>query len=205
MTITALYLGLGAHYDTAASCLVGLLYAFETIYIGSGGEIGCRDVLHQSIGIYIRIVDIGAAAIYYLTQVVSRDIGSHSNGYTVAAIDQQVRYLGRHHRRLYECIIEVVGHVYRFLIKIVHDVFAHLGKAALCVTHSSRRVAIDTTEITLSVNELVAHIPVLPHTYQSSVDRAVAVGVVLTKHLAYHAGTLFVGFVAGVADTQHTV
>ena len=205
MAVVALNLGLGTHDDASATCLVGIFHALQTIYVCTRGEVGSRNVVHQLIGGDVWIVDECTAAVNHFAQIVGRHIGGHTHGNTVASVDEQVWHLGRHHAWLGKGVVEVVSHYDGVLLKVIHDVLAHLREAALGVTHGSWRVAIDRTEVTLSVDELVAHVPLLSHTHQSPVDRAVAVWVVLTKHLAHHAGTLLVGIVAGVANAEHTV
>ena len=81
----------------------------------------------------------------------------------------------------------------------------HLGQTALGVTHGCGRVAVDGTEVTLTVDQGVAHRPVLGHTHQGSIYGTVAMGMVLTEHLTHDAGTFLIGVGTGVANAQHTV
>ena len=170
VSLGGLNLSLGAHHNTAPTRLVGIANTLQTIDIGSCGEVGSRNVLHQPIGIDIGIVNIGAATINNLAQIVGRHIGSHTYGNTVTTIDQQVRNLGGHYAGLYQRIVEVVDHIDGVLLQVVHDVLAHLRETALGVTHGSWRVAIDTTEVTLSVDECITHVPVLGHTNEGTID-----------------------------------
>ena len=168
--LACLDLSLGTHHDTAATCLVGIAHARESIDIGTCGEVGTRDVLHQAIGIDIGVVDIGTAAVYDLTQIMGRHVGSHTYGDTVTTVHQQVRNLCRHHGRLFERVVEVGCHVDGLLLEVVHDMFSHLREAALRVSHSCGRVAVYGTEVTLSVDKGVAHVPVLCHTDEGTID-----------------------------------
>ena len=124
--VAALNLGLGTHYDTSATCFVGILHALQAIDISTCWEVGTWDILHQAFGIDIRIVDISAATIDYLAQVVGRHIGSHTYGNTVTTVNQQIRNLGRHNGWLLERVVEVRRHIYGFLIQVVHNVLTHL-------------------------------------------------------------------------------
>ena len=128
--------------DTTTTCLVCILNTLNTIDIGTCREVWSLDILHQSIGIYVRIVDICAATINHLTKVMGRDISSHTYSDTVTAIYQQVRNLRRHHGWLCEGIVEVVSHINGILLEVIHDVLTHLAKATLGVTHGSSRVTI---------------------------------------------------------------
>ena len=138
MTVATLYFGSGTNHDTAASCLVGILHTLNTINSGTCREVGSRNILHQSVGVDIRIVDVCTATVDHLAQVVGRNIGSHTYGNTVTTINEEVRNLGRHHCRLLQGVIKVVHHVDGFLVQVVHDVLSHLGEAALCITHGCR-------------------------------------------------------------------
>ena len=91
-------------------------------------------------------------------------------GNTITAIDEQIGYLGRHNRRFDEGVVKVVGHVYCILVQVIHHVFTHFGKAALSITHSCRRVAVYATKVTLTINELIAHIPFLTHSDEGTID-----------------------------------
>ena len=170
MGLTALNLCLGTHHDTASTCLVGIAHTLQTIDIGTCREVGTRDILHEAVGIDIGIVDIGTAAIDHLTEVVGRHIGSHTYGDTVTTIHQEVRNLSRHHGGLLKRVVEVVHHVNGLLVEVVHDVLTHLRKAALGVSHGSWRVAVNGTVVTLTINQRVAHVPVLSHTYEGTID-----------------------------------
>ena len=96
VSVATLYLRLCTHHDTSATCLVSLAHALQAIDICACREVGCLNVLHQSVGVDIRIVDICAAAVDNLAEVVCRHVGSHTHGDTVAAVHKKVRYLRRH-------------------------------------------------------------------------------------------------------------
>ena len=170
MTVIGLYFSFGAHHDAATAGLISLLDALQTIYIGTCGEIGSRDILHQTLGVYIWIVDVCTAAVDDFAQIMCGDIGCHTYGNTVTAIDEQIGYLGGHNRRFDEGVVKVVGHVYRVLVQVIHHVLTHFGKAALGITHSCRRVAVYATKVTLTINELIAHIPFLAHSDEGAID-----------------------------------
>ena len=168
--LSALDLSLGAHHDTAATCLISIAHTLQAIDIGTRREVGTRDKLHQAFGIDIGVVDIGTAAVDHFTQVMGRHVSSHTYGNTVATVHQQVRNLGRHHGGLLERVVEVVHHVDGLLVEVVHDVLTHLRESALRVTHGGRRVAVYRSEVTLTVNQRVAHVPLLGHTYEGTID-----------------------------------
>ena len=77
------------------------------------------------------------------------------------------------------------------------------GEADLGVTHRRSVVAVDRAEVTLAVDQHVAQGEVLRHTDDGVVDRAVAVGVVLTDHVADDTGRLFIRTVPVVVEFVH--
>ena len=124
--VAALNLGLGTHHDTTATSLVSILNTLQAIDVSTCWEVRSWNVLHQALGINLRIVDISTATIDYLAQVVGRHIGSHTYGNTVTTVNQQVGHLGWHNGWLLERVVEVGGHIYGFLIQVVHNVLTHL-------------------------------------------------------------------------------
>ncbi len=205
MLLVRLNLGLGSHDDASASRLVGVAHALQSEDVGSRREVGRLDVLHESVRVYVRVVDVCAATVDDLAEVVRRYIGSHADGDAVSSVHEEVRNLRRHYGRLLERVVEVVHHVDGLLLKVVHDVLAHLGESALRVTHGGCGVSVYGTEVALSVHEGVAHVPVLRQSDECSVYGGVAVRVVLTEHLSDYACALLVGLCAGIADAEHTV
>ena len=97
VTFIALNLGLSTQHDTSAPRFVGVFHALQAIDISTRREIGGLDMLHQSLCINFRIVDISTATVQYLGQIVGWHVGSHTHGDTVTTVNQQVWYLGRHH------------------------------------------------------------------------------------------------------------
>src|SRR3546814_14362098 len=75
---------------------------------------------------------------------------------------------------------------------------AHFG-----VTHGRREIAVDRTEVALTVDEHVAHREVLRHAYHGVVDRGVAVRMVFTDHVADDARRFLVRLVDIVAELLH--
>ena len=200
-----LYFSLGTDNDAPAPCGIGILDSLQTVDVGTGGEVGSLNILHEAVDVDFGIVDVSAATVNHFAEVVGGDVGSHTDSNTVAAVDKQVGHLGWHDGGLDESIVEVVGHVNSVLVEVVHYVLSHLREAALSVTHGCRRVAVDGAEVTLRINEGVTHVPLLPHADEGTVDGTVAVRMILSEHLTHDAGTFLVGFVTGVADVAHGI
>ena len=101
-------------------------------------EVRGGDVLHQSVGADLRVIDVGAASVDHFSKIVCRDIGCHTDGNTVATVDEQVGNLCRHDGWFLQRVVKVVHHIDCVLVDVVHDVLTHLGEAALGVTHGCR-------------------------------------------------------------------
>ena len=205
MIIIALDFSLSTHYHTSTTGFISLTNTLYTIYISTSREIRSFNILHQTIEIYIRIINISTATINDLTEIMSRNISSHTNGNTISTIYQQIRNFSRHHTWFLQCIIEVIRHVYSILIKVIHDMLTHLAQTTLGITHSSRRVTIHRTKVTLAINQKITHIPVLAHTNEGAINRRVTMWVILTKNLTYYTGTFLIGIIASITNTKHTI
>ena len=205
VALASLDLGLGTHDDATAPGLVSFLDSLQAIDVSSSGEVGCWNMSHQLGTGDSGIVYEGATAVYHLAQIVGGDVGGHTYGNAISAIDQEVGNLGGHDGWFLQGVIEVVDHVDGLFLKVVHRALSHLGEAALGVTHGSWRVAIDRPEVALPVDELVAHVPILPHAHQSPVYGTVAMGMVFAQDLANDTRAFLVRFVARVANARHSV
>ncbi len=112
-----------------------------------------------------------------------RDVGGHTDGNTVSAVNQQVRIRGRQNRRFTQSFI-IVGHkVNGIFINIVNQRMGDFCQAGFSITHGGCRVTIHRTEVTLPVYQRHAHGKRLSHTHHSFINRAVAVRVIFTEHV----------------------
>ena len=197
--------GFGTQHDATAPGFVGTADACVAQNVGSGREIGALDVLHEAVDVDIGVVDIGHTAIDHFTEVVCGHIGGHTHGNTGGAVDQEGRNAGGQHRGLVSRVVVVAVHVDRFLLDVLHHGFAHETHFGLCVTHGCRPVTVHRTKVTLSDHQGIAHGPRLRHAHQGAVDRAVAVGVILTEHLTDDGGRLFRRLIVRDSHVHHAV
>ena len=86
---------LGAQHDGAAAGLVGGVRPGPADDDAAGREIRRRHEFHQFFDGDRRVVEIGAAAIDDLAQIVRRDVGRHADRDALGAVDQEVREAGR--------------------------------------------------------------------------------------------------------------
>jgi hypothetical protein len=183
-------LGPGAHHDASAARHERLADALVAVDDASRREIGALDVLEQLLALDVVVVDIGAAGVDHLAQIMGRHVGGHAHGDAARAIDEQQRNLGGEHRRLLHRIVEVVRPVDRLLVDVGHHLVGDLAHTRLGVTHRRRRVAVHRTEVALTENQRIPQRPLLRHAHHGIVDRRVAVGVELTEHVAHDTGRL---------------
>ena len=133
-----LNLGPGAHDDASSSGLVGVAHALHTINEGTRWEVGSWDVLHQSCHVDVGVVDVGYAAVDALTEVVGWDVRGHTYGDTRGTIDEQVGEQRGQHAGFLLLAVEVVHHVHRLFLQVLHHGFSGGAEACLGVTHGSR-------------------------------------------------------------------
>ena len=134
-----------------------------------------------------------------------RDVGRHADGDTAGAIDQQVRNLGGQNVRDLLFTVVVGYPVDGFLIQVSQQLMGQLGHPNFGVTHGCRVVAVNGTEVALTVDQRVAHGEVLRHTHDGVVHRRVAVRVVFTDDVTNHTRRLQVRLVPVVAQLAHGV
>ena len=189
---------LGADDYAAAAGLIGFLDARTSHDDAAGREIRTLDILHQFIGRYLGVVNIGADRIAALAQVVRGHVRGHTDRDTGSTVQQQERGLCRNDRRFFEGIIEVQGHVDRILVHVAEDIFSHLLQLSLRITHGCRGVSVHGAEVALSLDERVALVPFLAEADHRIVDAGVAVGMELTHDLTHDSG----GFLCLTGETQ---
>ena len=188
-------LGLGAHHDAAAARHKRLADAFVAVDDASGREVGAFDVFEQLLALDVAVVDIGAAGVDHLAQIVGCHVGSHTHGDTARAVDEQQRNLRGEYRRLLHRIVEVVRPVDGLLVDIGHHLVGDLAHTRLGISHRGRRVAVHRTEVALTENQRIPQRPLLRHAHHRVVDRRVTVGVELTEHVAHDTGRLTCRFI----------
>ena len=135
---------------------------------------------------------------------MGRDIGSHTDSNTAGTVDEQIRDLGRHDSRFLQGIIEVVHHVDRLLVQVVHHGLSHQLQSGFRITHGSSAVTVYRTEVTLSVHQSITHAPFLSHTHQRTVNRGITMRMILTEHFTDNTRAFLVRFVMGITQFFHS-
>ena len=198
-------MALGADDDGAAAGLVGGVRARAADDDAAGREVRRRHKLHQLVDRDVAIVEIGAAGVDDLTQIVRRDVGRHADRDALRAIDQQVREAGRQDLGLGLGAVVIRLEIDRVLVEIIEQPIGDAGKPCFGVPVSRRRVAVHRAEIALAVDQRQAHRKILRHPHHRVVDRRLAVRVVFADHVANDARRFAVATVPLVAVDLHRV
>ena len=108
----------GSHHYRTASGIISRLGTAVTQNQTAGRKIRPGDNADQIINGDIRVVDIGAAGVQNLAKIMRRNIGGHTDGNTVGAVDQQVWISGRQNNRFLQRFIIVRHKVNGVLVDI---------------------------------------------------------------------------------------
>ena len=196
--------GGGPHPERPAPGLVSVADAVEADDLASGGEVGARDEPHQVVERGVGVLDDVPERLHDLDQVVRGDVGGHADGDAGAAVDDEVRDRGRQHRRLDLAAVVVGLEVDGLLVDRGGHRHRRRRHPALGVAHGGGAV-VGGAEVAVPVDHGQPHRPGLRRTDECVVDRAVAVGVQATHHLADHARALDVSAVGAHAHAVHRV
>ena len=200
-----LHLRLCPNGDLPSAGAIGGTDAAASHDDAAGGEIGALDVLHQIVQARFRIFHHADGAVNDLPQVVGRDVGGHADSDTGGAVDQQVRKTGGQDTGFLAALVEVGIPIYRVLFDVPQHFAGDLGQASLGVTVSGRRVAVHAAEVAVAVHQGVPHGEGLRQTHQGIVNRAVAMGMIPTQHVAHAGGGLLEGAVRGQIVLIHSI
>ena len=132
----------------------------------------------------VRIVDHLDGGVDDFREVVRRDVGGHADRDAVGAVDDEVGNAGGQDVGLEGGLVVVGDEVDGVHFNVGEQFAADFFEAALGVPHGGRRIAIDGAEISLAVDQGIAHAEGLRHADERVVDGGVAVGVVNAHGLA---------------------
>ena len=201
--------GDAAHADGATAGGVGVLDALVTDDETRGREIGALDVVHARLEslllVGLRVAEQPVDRVGEFVEVVRRDVRRHTDRDTAGAVHEQVRHARRQDVRLAGLAVVVRGEVDGVLADVADHLHGQRRHLALGVTHGGRAVVAAGAEVTLAVDQRVAHVPRLGEAHQGVVDGDVAVGVELTHRVGDGAGGLHVAALRAVAGVEHRV
>ncbi len=146
---------------------------------------------------------VSSGFVDHFTEVVRRNVGRHAHGNTAGAVDQQVGDARRHDRRDLLGAVIVRHPVHGFLVQVGQQLVCQLGHAHFGVSHGRSVVAVDGTEVALTVDQQVAQGKWLRHPNDGVVYSGVTVRVIFTDHVTDHTGRFLVRFVPVVTQLAH--
>ena len=154
-------LGLSADNDLAAAGRIRGADARPTHDQTACREIGSRHTLHQIGDLGVGIVDQQTHCVDGLAEVVGRDVGRHTDRDTVTAVDQQIRETRGQNRGLLEYVVEGRHEIDGILVDIRKHLRRDLAHAGLGVSVRRGGVAVDGTEVAVTVDQHIAHREIL--------------------------------------------
>ena len=183
------------------SCLVNPEQIIFIYYQTTCREIRSLEIAHQPFDTDVIILHICFYSIYHFTQIVRRNTGCHTDRNTVCSVYQQIRDSDRKYHRFLLCLVKVRHKIYYILIQIFEeDILCQFLQSGFCISHGRCTVALDGTEVSMSVNQCFAFLKILSHYHKCFVDRTVTMGVIFTHGVTYDTGTFSVWSV--ITDTQ---
>ena len=196
---------LRAHDNAAASAHERQPRRVTAQDLRTGRKVRPRHDIDQLLDPDLRIGDIGQTSVDDFAQIVRRNVRRHADGDARRPVDEQIRKPRRQNDRLVILIVVVRLEVDGIEVDVLKQRFRRLHHAHFGVPHGGRRIAVDRTEIALTVDQRHAHRELLRHAHQRVVHRLIAVRMVLTDHVADDARRLAIGFVARIARLVHRI
>ena len=157
--------------------------------------------LYTGIGIVYEQVD----SIDDLTEIVRRDVCRHTYRYADTSVHKQIRKTRGQYDRFFQLVIVVGAEIDRVLIDIRQHLVCDLRKPCLGITVCGRRVAVNGTEVSVTVHHRIAKRKILRETNHSVIYGSVTVGVILTEHFSDGVRAFAVRLVRGVARIVHRI
>ena len=182
-----------AHAQAATAAGVGIADRLgRGDELAAAGEIRSRHAFEHVFQPGLRVADQMAGGLGDFTQVVRRNLGGHADRDAGGAVEQHERQARGQQLRLFEGAVVVGDEIHRAAIDLGQQQFGDRGQAAFGVAHcrGGVAVAVHRAEVALAVDQRIAQRKVLCHPHHGVVHRGVAVGMVLTDHIADHARRL---------------
>ena len=192
------------HRDLAAAGLIGLSNSAAAINDSGRRKIGTWNVGHHVFAsVACGLLDEMDDGLANLRQIVRRHVGRHADGNTVRAIHQKIGNFARQIRRLFAVFVVVGNEIDRVFVDVFEKRFGKRRHARFGVSHRGRRIAVDRSEVALSVDQRIAIGKILSHPDERVVNGTVAVRMVVTHHFADDLRALAVGAIRCEAHVAH--
>ena len=129
----------------------------------------------------------------------------HTDRDTVRAVYEQIGESRRQHDGLFARVVEVGIEINRLFVDVADHFKRDFGKTCFGITICRRRIAVDRTEVAVSVDKRATDRKILRKTHHCVVNGAVAVGMVFTKHFTDDHSALTIGLVGSQSELAHCV
>ena len=194
-----------ANHDSSLTRGISLKDAVRAVDSRVGRKIGALEVFHKLGNSGLGVVHTVDGSVDNLTEIVRGNIGRHTYGDTHSSVYEQVREARGKHLRLTAAVVEVGNEVNDLFLKIRHKLVCYLRHSRLGVTVSSRAVAVNRAEVSVTLYERIAVGKVLRHTNHSSVNGRVSVRMVAAENITDRSRRLTEGSVVGQVVLVHSV
>ena len=195
--------GFGAHLERSAAGRVGLLDSLAAVDVAAGREIRAGNELHHFFQICVRLFDQQDRGFDDFLQIVRRDIRRHADGDAGRTVDQQVGNPRGENDGLVFALIEVGSEIDGFLFDVGEHFLGDFRKARFGVAHGRGRIAVHRAEVSLAVDQRVAHVEILRHAHERVVHGRIAVRMEFAEDFADDLRALAVGLRGGEAQLVH--
>ena len=170
----------GAHLYAAPARRIGFDDAISAHDFSTCREIRSLYFCHQFFQTGFRVIDEHDTAVDDFAQVMGRDVRRHADSNASRTIDQQIRDLGRQDRRFLKRTIIVRHEIDGILVDIFQHFTCNFSHADFCITHSCRRVAIDRTEVAMTIYQWIPGRKILGQADGCIVYRTITMGMIFT-------------------------
>src|SRR3990170_7090045 len=124
-----------------------------------------------------------------------RHVSGHADRYAGRTVDEKIRERGGHDPRFFKRAVVVDPEIHGLFFYVREKLSADPRHPDFGVTHGRRRIAVNRTEVALSVHERVTERKVLHHPRYGVVHGRVAVWVVFAYDVSDHARGFFIRLV----------
>ena len=195
--------GFGAHDETAAARFDRRLRCLRGRRCTAGREIRAGNELHHFFQRGVGLFDQQDGGIDDFAQVVRRNVGGHADGDTAGAVDEEIRNPRGQNDRLFARLVEVRDEIDGFFFEVGENFFGDFRQARFGVPHGRRGIAVDGAEVSLAVDQRVAHVEVLREAHERGVDDGFTVRVIVAGGVAADLGALAVAAIGSEAEVVH--
>src|SRR5215469_11687949 len=113
--------GLSAHFHTAPPRLEILADAVDAADDAAGRKIRALHVFHQLVQCDVRVVDLCADSIDNFGEIMGRNIGSHADGNSSAAVHEQIWKCGGENGRLSARLVVIRDEIDGVFLHVGHE------------------------------------------------------------------------------------